>query len=61
MSIWFQKPSLEMINSLSKGTMLETIGIEFTGIGDDYIEGIMPADHRTFQPYGDRRIIILSC
>jgi 1,4-dihydroxy-2-naphthoyl-CoA hydrolase len=50
-SIWFQKPSLEMVNSLSKGTMLETIGIEFTGIGDDYIEGTMPADHRTFQPY----------
>ena len=51
-SIWFQKPSLEMINGLSKGTMLETIGIEFTGIGDDYIEGTMPADDRTFQPYG---------
>ena len=31
--------------------MLAHLGIEITEIGDDYIEGTMPADHRTFQPF----------
>ena len=52
MSIWFKEPDLEEINSWSKGTLLEHIGIEVTEVGDDYLEGTMPADHRTFQPYG---------
>jgi len=51
MSIWFSPPELNVINSWSKGTMLEHLGIEITEIGDDYIEGSMPADHRTFQPF----------
>ena len=32
--------------------MAETIGIEFIGSGDDYIEARMPVDHRTKQPAG---------
>ncbi|AOE48902.1 hotdog fold thioesterase [Kangiella sediminilitoris] len=52
MSIWFEQPNLDEVNSWSKGTMLEHIGIEITDIGDDYLEGTMPADQRTFQPYG---------
>lgn len=51
MSIWFQNPSLDEVNRWSKDTMLEHIGIEITCIGDKYIEGTMPADKRTFQPY----------
>lgn len=51
MSIWFSSPELSVINSWSKGTMLEHLGIEITEIGDDYIEGVMPVDHRTFQPF----------
>lgn len=51
MSIWFKKPSLEDINRLSKDTILEHIGIEISDIGEDYIEGTMPADKRTYQPY----------
>jgi 1,4-dihydroxy-2-naphthoyl-CoA hydrolase len=51
MSIWFSNPQLNEINSWSKGTMLEHLGITITDIGDDYIEGVMPADHRTFQPF----------
>lgn len=51
MSIWFKEPDLEEINSWSEGTLLEHIGIEITAVGGDYIEGTMPADHRTFQPY----------
>jgi 1,4-dihydroxy-2-naphthoyl-CoA hydrolase len=49
-TIWFQEPSLEEVNSWSKNTMLEHIGIEITQIGENYIEGTMPADKRTFQP-----------
>jgi 1,4-dihydroxy-2-naphthoyl-CoA hydrolase len=52
MSIWFKQPNLEQVNSWSKGTILEQIGVEITVIGDDYVEGTMPADNRTFQPYG---------
>ena len=50
--IWKQPTQLEVINSLSKNTMLEHIGIEITEIGDDYIKAKMPVDHRTKQPMG---------
>lgn len=31
--------------------MLQHLGIEITAISDNYIEGTMPADERTFQPF----------
>ncbi|MEM6831586.1 MAG: hotdog fold thioesterase [Bacteroidota bacterium] len=43
---------LETLNDMSKGTMVEHVGIEFTAIGDDFIEATMPVDHRTKQPMG---------
>jgi 1,4-dihydroxy-2-naphthoyl-CoA hydrolase len=51
-SIWIKEISLEKLNSLSKGNMLEHLAIEFTDFGDDYIEAIMPVDNRTTQPFG---------
>ena len=52
-SIWHQKPYLELINgSMNKGTISEGLGIQITEVGDDYLSGTMPADARTFQPYG---------
>lgn len=51
MSIWFKEPNLEEINSWSVDTILVHLGIEITDIGENYIEGTMPADKRTFQPY----------
>jgi len=50
-SIWFKEPDLEEVNSWSEGTILEHIGIEITEIGENFIEGTMLADKRTFQPY----------
>lgn len=51
--IWFDKSiSIEGLQALSKNTMSDYIGIEFTRIGDDYLEATMPVDHRTRQPYG---------
>ena len=42
----------DRINAMSKGNMLEHIGIVCTEIGKDYIVATMPVDHRTQQPYG---------
>lgn len=44
--------TLESINSFSKKTMVEHLGIEFTEIGKDYLKAIMPVDSRTVQPLG---------
>lgn len=44
--------SLAALNAMSKNTMLEHIGIEITELGDDYIVGTMPVDHRTHQHMG---------
>jgi 1,4-dihydroxy-2-naphthoyl-CoA hydrolase len=37
---------------MSVNTMVIHLGIEFTSIGEDYIEAKMPVDHRTHQPMG---------
>lgn len=37
---------------LSKNTMVDHLGIEFTEIGSNYIKAKMPVDHRTVQPMG---------
>ena len=44
--------SLETLNSWSKNTILDVLGIKLTGIGEDYLEATMPVDARTHQPYG---------
>ena len=52
-SIWHNRPKLEMINGeMNSGTVVEHLGIKITEVGDDYLTGTMPADARTFQPYG---------
>ncbi|MFN4329853.1 MAG: PaaI family thioesterase [Limnobacter sp.] len=50
--IWFSTPDLQTMNAGSKNTALQAMGIEITEIGPDYVRGTMPADHRTFQPFG---------
>jgi len=52
MAIWKQPTDLDRINGWSRGTMMETLGIHFIGIGDDWLRGTMPVDHRTQQPFG---------
>jgi 1,4-dihydroxy-2-naphthoyl-CoA hydrolase len=52
MSIFNKLISVESLNKLSKNTMAEQIGIEFTAIGDDFLEAKMPVDARTHQPFG---------
>jgi 1,4-dihydroxy-2-naphthoyl-CoA hydrolase len=52
MSIWRRRPSPESLNQFSKSTLLETLDIRFTEVGDDYLVGTMPVDARTHQPFG---------
>jgi len=51
-SIWHRRPDSTLIDEMSKGTIDERLGIKIIDVGDDYITGTMPADARTFQPYG---------
>lgn len=41
-----------MLRNMSKGTLGEALGIEVTKVEDGYVEGTMPVDQRTRQPYG---------
>lgn len=51
--IWFNKSiQPQDLQPLSKNTIAEQIGIEFTEVGPDFLKGRMPVDHRTHQPYG---------
>jgi 1,4-dihydroxy-2-naphthoyl-CoA hydrolase len=52
MAIWKQDTSLDRLNGWSTNTMMESMGIRFTEVGDDWVRGTMPVDHRTHQPYG---------
>jgi len=47
-----KEATLEKLNALSQNTLVEHLGIEVTEIGDDFIVGTMPVDHRTHQPMG---------
>lgn len=44
--------TLESLNKMSDNTLAANLGIEFTAIGEDFIEAKMPVDHRTHQPMG---------
>ena len=41
-----------IIDQAHENTLVETLGIEITEIGDDFIKGTMPVDSRTKQPAG---------
>ncbi len=50
--IWKQPVNLELLAQVSQNTLAHNLGIEYTGYGDDYLEGRMPVDSRTKQPMG---------
>jgi len=52
MSIWFRPYTLEELDRQSQGCMVELLDIRFTELGPDYIRASMPADARTWQPFG---------
>lgn len=44
--------TLEEMNALIPGTLMESLGIVFTQYNEGYIAGTMPVDGRTIQPAG---------
>jgi 1,4-dihydroxy-2-naphthoyl-CoA hydrolase len=44
--------NVKQLQEISKNTMVEHLGIEFTEVGHNYISARMPVDHRTVQPMG---------
>ncbi len=43
---------LKKLNSMSANTLMETLRIEYTEVGDDYLVAKMPVDSRVHQPLG---------
>ena len=52
MSLWKQPTDLARLNGWSANTMMEALGIRITAVGEDWLQGTMPVDARTHQPYG---------
>jgi 1,4-dihydroxy-2-naphthoyl-CoA hydrolase len=52
MRIFKESATVEALNKWLQNTLPQQLGIEFTVIGDDYLEARMPVDHRTKQPLG---------
>ncbi|PHM45684.1 esterase YdiI [Xenorhabdus mauleonii] len=50
--IWKRKIDVDSLNGMNRKSMVTHVGIEFTQIGDDFIEATMPVDERTKQPFG---------
>lgn len=43
---------LEILNNLRKETLLNTLDIEFTAVGEDFVEAQMPVTPKVHQPDG---------
>lgn len=50
--IWQKNFTLENLNQLCSNSAVSHLGIEISAFGEDWIEAIMPVDHRTTQPFG---------
>jgi 1,4-dihydroxy-2-naphthoyl-CoA hydrolase len=45
------KPTIDQLNEFNSDTLCDSLGIEFTELGDNFIKAKMPVDHRTVQPF----------
>ena len=50
--LWFEKYQLCDIQPLCENNMVAHLGIKLTELGNDFLVGTMPVDHRTTQPAG---------
>lgn len=50
--MWKKWQTLQELQSTCTSTLVESLGIEFTAVGENYIEARMPVDERTIQPMG---------
>lgn len=46
------KTALEELNAINKNTLMETLDITYTEIGDDFLVATMPVNSRVHQPMG---------
>ena len=46
------KEKLELLNSMTKSTLMETLNICYTEIGSDYLVATMPVNEKVHQPMG---------
>jgi 1,4-dihydroxy-2-naphthoyl-CoA hydrolase len=51
-TLWKKQQTLEELQAACTSTLVQHMGIEFTAIGNDFIEARMPVDERTMQPMG---------
>ncbi len=52
MPIWKKEISIEELTRSHFDTAVQTLGVEFLEIGDDFIRARVPVDKRTRQPFG---------
>jgi 1,4-dihydroxy-2-naphthoyl-CoA hydrolase len=52
MALWKRDMTLADLNQTSANTMIGHLGIEYTLLAEDSLEGTMPVDTRTKQPFG---------
>lgn len=52
MSIWFGNPTIDELSQYRVNTVIEVLDIEFSEIGDDYLELTMPVTQKTLQNAG---------
>lgn len=50
--IWKKQASLAALNGANQQTAAQHLGIEIIELGDDFVRGRVPVDHRTRQPFG---------
>ena len=52
MPIWTKPIALLTLNATNDQTASQHLGIEIVELGDDFLRGRVPVDHRTRQPFG---------
>lgn len=50
--MWKKSETLASLQAACTSTLAHSLGIEFTAVGENYIEARMPVDERTMQPRG---------
>jgi uncharacterized protein (TIGR00369 family) len=48
----YKKEILKLTNAICKNTLMETLEIEYTDVGEDYLTARMPVSPKVYQPDG---------
>jgi 1,4-dihydroxy-2-naphthoyl-CoA hydrolase len=49
--MWKHPVTLDGLNNMNDNTLGQALGIEFTAVGDDFLEATMPVNANTVQPF----------